>query len=396
MTRPCMTLRPAGVRSRRGIALPAAVLALVVVGALIAGVFFIARVEQLSAVNTVGSAQAAQTAEAGLASVVGGAAGPYRTLAVGATSAPVVQVLAGSPLDRYTVTVTKLSDDNRYIVESLGERLDGAGTVVGSRRVMQLVRIVGGALSTSPAALTLRGTLAHDSGGIQGNEASLPAWTCPPSGPTVAGILNRGSPPDQYLPGGAAAGLSGSPAIQSYPSLSSAHFEDLGGVSFAEAAAYADVTISNPSSFNFSMVAPQVAGSACVPGPYNWGEPEPVPATMPCQDYFPVIHIQGDVTLTADVRGQGLLLIDGDVTLGGGFRFYGVILALGTVGTVSVPPGTAVVIGSVLAQNPTGAPTLSFPAEVDFRWSSCAVNRALASVGRFVPFTERSWLQLYQ
>ncbi len=386
-------------RNRRGIALPAAVLALVVVGALIAGVFFIARVEQLSAVNTVGSAQAAQTADAGLATVVGGVSAPYRTLAVGASSTPVVAFVAGNPLDRYTVTVTKLSDDNRYIVESLGERLDGTGAVVASRRVMQLVRTVGAQLQTGPGTFIALGAVQHSHGQVEGDDYPPPMPSCPTPGPNAPSFRTNGGSINQVSPGG------DSPfRITPDAALTASDFENFGQVTFDELAASADIQILNPGTFNFTNIQPRLLGAAChVADPTNWGEPDPgsFPGTAACQDYVPVIYIAGNATITG-LRGQGLVLVNGDITFGGTIQFYGVVVARGTANTTTPTPN-ALITGSVLAKNQsslqhqliggTGGPAVD---KVDFQYSSCAVNRALASAGRFAPFGERSWLQLYQ
>lgn len=376
---------------RRGIALPAAVLALVVVGALIAGVFFTARVEQLSAVNTVGAAQAAQTAEAGLASIVGGAAGTYRTLAVGATSTPVVQTLLGSPLDRYTVTVTKLNDDNRYIVESLGERLDGAGTVIASRRVMQLVRTVGAQLQTQTAAFTALGSVRQEDGSVEGEDEAPPDLSCPAVGPDAASYRLNAGPVDQV--GG------GDSPFRVVPdgTLDALDFENFGQVTFDEIAATADIRILSPGTFNFTNIGPQVASGSCVvSNPENWGEPLPgsFVTTAACKDYVPVIFIDGNATITG-LRGQGLMLVNGDVTFGGQIQFYGIVIARGRVNGAVLAPNTSLIMGAVLAKNQASA-LHQLLGDVDFQYSSCAVNRALASVGRFAPFAERSWLQLYQ
>lgn len=400
---PPVSVTRSDARDQRGIALPAAVLALVVVGALIAGVFFIARVEQLSAVNTLGSAQAAQTADAGLASIVGGASAPYRTLAVGASSTPVVALVAGNPLDRYTVTVTKLSDDNRYIVESLGERLDATGAVVASRRVMQLVRTVGAQLQTGPAALTLLGVLNQSNGQIDGEDDAPTGWTCPAPipPPGVPSVRMRDAPVVPFFNQTSPAGSSPPPVGDA--SLDASDFESFGLVTFDELAAAADIQILSPGTFDFSNVRPTLSGGACdLTSPDNWGEPEPAtfPATTPCHGFMPIIFIDGDATITGQ-RGQGLLLVDGNITFGGNFHFYGLVVARGTANTTTPTPN-GVITGSVLAKNQSFqqhqliGTTGTLGEKIDFQYSSCAVNRALASAGRFAPFGERSWLQLYQ
>ena len=57
--------------NERGVALAVAVFALVVIGALVAGIFFAGRVEQQSGRNTFYAAQAAEAADAGLGEAIG-------------------------------------------------------------------------------------------------------------------------------------------------------------------------------------------------------------------------------------------------------------------------------------------------------------------------------------
>jgi Tfp pilus assembly protein PilX len=58
------------VSDERGIALAVAIFALVIIGALVAGTFYAARLEQLTGRNTFTAAQAAEAAEAGLKDAV--------------------------------------------------------------------------------------------------------------------------------------------------------------------------------------------------------------------------------------------------------------------------------------------------------------------------------------
>ncbi|MGE5687594.1 MAG: PilX N-terminal domain-containing pilus assembly protein, partial [Gemmatimonadota bacterium] len=59
-------MRTPNLRSERGIALVAAIVALVVIGALVAGTFFVSSLEQKTAENSVDAAEAYQAAEAGI------------------------------------------------------------------------------------------------------------------------------------------------------------------------------------------------------------------------------------------------------------------------------------------------------------------------------------------
>ena len=57
----------------------------------------------------------------------------------------------------------------------------------------------------------------------------------------------------------------------------------------------------------------------------NWGDTLP---TAPCGAYFPLIYVNGNITIQSGGIGQGILLVDGDLDLRGNFLFYGLIVGL--------------------------------------------------------------------
>ena len=125
--------------------------------------------------------------------------------------------------------------------------------------------------------------------------------------------------------------------------------------------------------------------------PTNWGNPENPGAA--CSDWFPIIHIRGDVNIQSGGVGQGLLLVDGDLELRGDFLFYGIIIVQGELGTQG--QGNRV-FGGVMASNAdfdsqgiTGGSVVTN--------STCAVSRAILNntgLTRVRPLASRSWVDL--
>jgi hypothetical protein len=124
----------------RGIALLIAVVALGVIGALVGGIFFVARLEQQSGENALFAVQAEEAAEAGLSDAV-------------ATLDPVTLELlpvGGTPLDLGTLTLpsgTGASRQARRLTQSLflirvrGIRAGPGASALAARSVGLLVRL---------------------------------------------------------------------------------------------------------------------------------------------------------------------------------------------------------------------------------------------------------------
>ena len=76
------------VRNERGIAVVIAMIALVVIGAIVAGTTYISLIEQRTSTNTTVSSQAFQAAEAGIQDVIVNWQTSWNTLATGASATP--------------------------------------------------------------------------------------------------------------------------------------------------------------------------------------------------------------------------------------------------------------------------------------------------------------------
>ncbi|MBA3318499.1 MAG: hypothetical protein H0T50_10470 [Gemmatimonadales bacterium] len=132
-------------------ALPLALLALVVIGALVAGGFAAALLEQRMGRNLLYAVQAAGAAEAGAADVVG----RWEAEGLGLLAPGERRVLATAPYPgraSYTPTVARLNTE-LYLLRVAGARTDADGVALARRDVGLLLRV---ADSVKPEAPPVR------------------------------------------------------------------------------------------------------------------------------------------------------------------------------------------------------------------------------------------------
>jgi hypothetical protein len=394
-------MRTPRLSDERGIALAVAVLALVVIGALVAGTFFAGRIEQRSGENTLYAAQAFEAAEAGASATVSNwVPSAFNNRAVGAdTVLPTVTVLGSNV---YTPTVTKLNATT-FLIRSEGAHRDAAGNALSRRVVGTLVRLLRPNIDIR-GALTVRGALTlGGSAEIDGTDHIPTGWgaSCPLAAPAMAGIRSNtnsintngsncnGSPP---------ACVTGSPPVQVDTAVNANTFTQFGSTSFDDLAAAATWQVSgtmtgigpslNPLPVGAPIGTPQTCNTSSIT---NWGEPDGgVGSVTPCFDYFPILYAPGNLRISGG-RGQGILLVRGDLDLSGGMEFYGPVIVLGNL--TSTGTGGHV-YGGVMASNADLDPTVITGNSV-VNYSACSVQRALLGAAVARPFALRSWSQLY-
>jgi hypothetical protein len=134
--------------AERGMALPLALLALVVIGALVAGGFAAALLEQPLGRNQLFAGQAEGAAGAGARAVVDGWNDSGRGLLAPGDSAvlPAVRLPGGAA---YSPTVSRLNGE-LFLVWSEGVRGDADGQALARREVGLLLRVADGAGPGSP------------------------------------------------------------------------------------------------------------------------------------------------------------------------------------------------------------------------------------------------------
>jgi hypothetical protein len=134
-------------------ALPLALLALVVIAALVAGAFASAYVEQRIGRNTLYAVQAAGAAEVGAAAVLGAWEGHgLSLLAPGESTALPAEVLPGS--SRYVASVRRLNGQ-LFLLEVEGMRTDADARPLARRRIGVVLRIADSTGSGVPVVAPL-------------------------------------------------------------------------------------------------------------------------------------------------------------------------------------------------------------------------------------------------
>jgi hypothetical protein len=125
-------------RSEQGIALAAALLALIVIGALVGGAVLAAQLEHRMGRNTLYAVQAAAAAEAGVSEVLAswealglGALVPGESVSLPAVSRP--------SRTAFAPTVRRLNGE-LFLVRVVGSRSDAAGAALAERTVGMLAR----------------------------------------------------------------------------------------------------------------------------------------------------------------------------------------------------------------------------------------------------------------
>ena len=361
--------------SQQGAALLLAVVALAAIGAMVAGSFLAAWLDQRAATALRFGSAAFEAAEAGAAETIATWGPAFSRLPLQTDTAAAT---GGTGLARYTATVTRLNPGT-FLVRSEGRRLGAGGALLARRLVGEFVR-----LEVAPvdhgSALTLGGPASIANAGVVSGSDEIPAgWDSVCS--TAPGV------PAIRAGGGAVITDSGLPIpVVTDTMIGPGTFTEFGSVTFDQLASHAMHQVSG----TLGPLAPVAVNGRCeLDAAANWGEPLAADGGVPeCFGFLPIVYAPGDLTL-AGGRGQGVLLVRGDLELSGGTEFTGVVIVLGRVITSGVGgriTGTLLVGGSATSVLAAGARV---------SYSSCAVERALRANGTPHRLQSRSWAQLY-
>jgi len=371
----------------RGFALPAAVFALVVVGVLVTGGFYLARQEARIGVANQYGTNAFYLAERGLGEVVE----TWDAASMGLMADFADSTLTGLSSDgRWDVTVTKLPGRN-YFLSSQGTITAGGPMLNGaSRRVGLSVKLVSAEIAP-PAALTTQGDVSIRGGAqVTGVDINPPEWggLCAPAGDNKPGVLTDAGSSVSTRGGGSVAGQPF--AWDDDPSITDETFTVFGDLTWDDLVAMANVRLPGG---NYNGTAPSFNGDGSCnrADATNWGDPLNPGST--CGSYFPIIHINGLGRIQSSGTGQGILLVEGDLDLRGSFTFHGIILTKGRFQTQGAGHR---IMGAVMAKNADLDLEKLVGASI-VQYSSCAVDRALLlndALTRVIPLAERSWVDL--
>jgi hypothetical protein len=360
------------VRARHGIALAVAMMALVLIGCMIAGASYFATQNGRAADNSRRVVQATSVVEAATADVVHNwKIETYNMLSKGA-SAAIPATVSPQGRGRYQGSVTKLTDKTFMIDVTAWDSANSRNRGAGARqRLMTLARIVPLQLPTS-AALTIANPVIFGGGNsiVQGADAVPAGWTsnCPPPGAPVAGVHAKAAGDIK----GSAGQYTGNPNSLITPGMDSMVYTKFGNTSYYQLAQTATFQLA-PGTYSPS---PVVNAGACVTtSSTNWGDG--MNPTNPCGTFFPTVHIQGAGTTTtlSSGQGQGMLLVDGDLVVSGTWTYYGVLMVRGTFKTTGV--GAPKVYGTVLANKVDFSSTSEGNAAAVINYSSCSIDRTM-------------------
>jgi hypothetical protein len=371
-------MRFANVRNERGIALVVAIVALVVIGGIVAGTTYISMVEQRTSTNSTASGQAFQVAESGLQEAIANWQTTWNTMAVGGQTAPArVNGYGGSYADR---TVSKLND-NLFLVMSIGTRGSATQSLAAVLRLM-VTDVQVNAAVTAGGDVSIGGNAT-----VQGADTSPANWGCTLGAPRT-GIRASGD----VQPNGGAYTLTGSPPYNEFDATVSDNlFED----PFNQLKEQATLTL--PAG-TYNGMSPTTSGAPARcnnANPNNWGEPwrSPAGGRVPeCETYAPIILATGSLRIE-NGRGQGILLVDGDLEIRGNVEWTGLVIVLGEVQT----NGTgSKITGGVLANQISLADESSFLGNPTVAFSRCALDYVLRASAVARPVTGRSFAYVYR
>jgi hypothetical protein len=380
-------------KRREGFALAVAMIAIVVIGALIAGAFFTSTQEYRIGRNSLMDQRAFAAAETGVNEPIQTFLKTKNvTMAINTTVYDTLNITGGSYAIR---RFTKL-DTATYWVTADGYAGGTKGSLASHHKLSAIYRV---AIPTFNilGALTVRGKVeVEGSSKVDGTDQIPPQWTTSGICPTAAGGLAGVSAPDTTLvcngkcPENTSESqrIFGMPAQSQNPAASDTNtYYKFGDQNWNTLTANADITLSGG---NYKTL-PSLTGTQCnTSDPYNWGDPK---RTTACSDYFPIIYIKGDLQVQANSIGQGVLLVDGSMEMAGGFEFNGILIVRNDI--KSTGNGNKI-SGSAFAGNTYTTDNTSVTGNSEIQYSSCAIERAARGASVITRAKQRGFAEIIQ
>jgi hypothetical protein len=380
------------IRSERGIALAVAIFALVVIGALVSGSFFFGMQEQRVGRNSIRMQQAFSAAEEGAAlQVATWDRQVMNYIPVGDSLAFNGTVAANGGW--YRGIVQRLNDE-MYLIRSEGFSRDST-----SRQQLGLL------LRLRPIEIAIRAGLETrgqtEIGGnavITGVDTTGGLLGCPLPSDTLVGVMIAES--DSIEIEGSNTTTEGLPPVQEDPTITDSSLTTFGDLDWDDLRDFATLFVPPNTAGTAYAIWPSDAGCTAIT---NWGEPwypghADLSASRPhnpnCEDYFPIVYVDGDLHLNQQ-RGQGVLIVNGNLTVTGLTRFYGPVVVRGTVVAEGGGSNVPHFYGGVIAADINGSLDSNRVAgNAEIHYSSCALRRALNGTASVAVLQERHWANL--
>lgn len=367
--------------ARQGFALPAAIVALVLLSALVAGALFVATGELQSGQGDAADQRALAAAEWALdRAMIEWDPERNTAQAVGAT---IVSDQQGpTPNERVVVTATRVQRLAVWMAAAATASGDGR-TIPARHTVAASLRLVTPAVPER-AALTSFGPVSVNGGLVDGRGASAPGDTtglCRDQPGAGIAIIDT-SQVTCVTCSSQETGVFGSPPIDSIRASDSIQSIDVMATTLASRA-----TITLPG--GAFVPRPSAQGDACDrTDVLNWGS---LQSSGPCANWFPIVHVRGAAVLAAGSVGQGILIVNGRLRVEGNARFVGVVIATGGIDVDGV---AAEINGAAFAGDADGAGGTRVSNGGAIRLATCALRRAVLGTARLERTPGRWWAEL--
>jgi len=379
-------------KRREGFALAVAMVAIVVIGALIAGAFFTSTQEYRAGRNALMDQRAFSAAEAGVTQPIQGWLKQLNlTMANGTTAKPDTLPIEGGS---YAIRrVTRLNDYTFWVISD-GFAGGTAGSLASHHRVNAVYRLAYPKFNIL-GALTVRGQVTvQGSSRIDGTDGVPANWTtsgiCPPTGASLPAVtapdtskVCSGTCPDDPTKERM---FGDPPKLQSSAAADTNTYYKYGDQNWLTLTQNADIRLPGD---NYKTL-PNYTGTCNYADKQNWGDPE---RAGPCADYFPIVYIDGNLKIQANSRGQGVLLVNGSMEMAGGFIFNGIIIVRNDI--KSTGNGNKVT-GSAFAGNTYTTDNSSVTGDSEIHYSSCAIERAAKGSSAIVRAKQRGFAEVVQ
>ena len=362
-------------------ALPMALAAMVIIGGLIAASVYVSTQDYRIASNTARESQAIAVSEYGLNRVLQDWQPSYNLSMVAGDTLKRTYTLNGGTAN---VSVIRLPGSFFWLTS---EATTGGMGQEARRRYGSLLRINTpnvkflGAV-TAAGNVTVSGNVT-----VNGNDVSPSGWT---NCPTLASIPGATITPTATVTIHGSVSVTGNPTYTTNATAGDTNtYFNYGTSTYSSLVALANITL--PAG-NYNGMAPIVSGTNCVTSSTNnWGDPVRHSPAAPCEKYFPIIHVTGNLQVS-NGTGQGILLVDGDLTKAGNFTFYGLVIARGTIHASGSNNG---VTGAEMAASIDEGDAVTLSGSTSIQYSSCVLSNTFAGVSSLVPVKQRAWVDMY-
>jgi hypothetical protein len=386
--------------NRTGIALATALIAIVVIGALIAGTFFATTQEYRVARTSLTAQRALLAAEYGQNQLLNDWQMTWnQSMKTGDT---IQRVYSPGTGQSDTVVMTRLRF-NMFWVVSTGR----TGTTTNDdsrRRTGLLIRLDTPEMPFPGAFSGAKSATATGQFSASGNDTIPSGWTdCPPVGPQKAAIASTTTA--NVTTTGAcssASCLTGNPKITGDSSVADTT-KVLDG--WADLVGQANIVIDQVAQATNPLtgMAPSynADGSCKTTDASNWGDPARAAPAGKCESYFPIIYLKsaltgalGPSTRLTTGTGQGILLVDGNINIAGNFVWVGPIIVRGNVSLAGTGNKT---VGGIQALNQgcITAPCNSLSGTSTASYSSCTISKIFAMKAKPALAAKRAWADMF-